>query len=83
MKVSFVEDIKYVWKYSTAVIAYLAASFGGFWLTLTEQQRLDLLGLVGITPSMFAGLSVIGLAIAFMTARGTKIEFKPPKRDEA
>lgn len=82
MKVSFVEDIKYVWKYSTAVIAYLATVFGGFWVTLTEQQRLDFLGLFGITPSMFAGFSVIGLAIAFLTARSTKIEFKPPVRDE-
>lgn len=82
MKVSFVEDIKYVWKYSTYVLGYIATGFGTFWLTLNEQQRLDFLGLLGITPTMFAGFTVIGLALGFMTARGTKIEFKPPVRGE-
>lgn len=82
MKVSFVDDIKYVWRYSTYVVGYIATSFGVVWIALNEQQRIDLLGLFGITPTMFAGLSVVGVALAMMTARGTKIEFNPPTRDE-
>lgn len=82
MKVSFVEDAKYVWRYATYVVQYIAASFGGVWLVLSEQQRIDLAGLVGITPSAFAGLSVVIFALATMTARATRIEFKPPARGE-
>lgn len=82
MKPTFVDDIKYVWRYSTYVVQYIAASLGGVWLMLTEQQRIDLAGMVGITPSAFAGLSVVVFALATMTARATKLEFKPPVRDE-
>jgi hypothetical protein len=82
MKVTLVDDIKYIWRYSTYVVQYIAASFAGVWLVLNEQQRLDLLGLVGITPTVFAGVSVLVLVIATMTARGTKLEFKPPTRDD-
>lgn len=81
MKIALVEDIKYVWRYSTYVVQYVAGGFLTAWLVLTDQQRGEFLGLLGITPTMFAGLSVGALILANMAARATTIEFKPPSRD--
>lgn len=74
MKITFVEDVRQVWRYSTMVLVYVVSTAATTWLLLSDAQQQAILALLGVTPEQALGVGALLVALATTVTRHTEVK---------
>jgi hypothetical protein len=69
-----IDDAKNWWRFWSMRLLALWTSAIAAWPLLTEEQRANLLGLLGVTPEQMAGIAALAMFVSIASARVVKQE---------
>ena len=72
MKFELIDDIKDLWKFWSMWAVGMWSAIIAAWPMLAEEQRVAILGLVGVTPEQMGGIAALAMFVTITAARVAK-----------